>query len=96
MQSARGRWLRLGLGGALLGAVLWVYRDLFTAELTNWDDDRFITANPLFAAGGWPYVRAAFTEIQWEAYHPLHVLSYLPDRYLWPAWPTGFHLVNLG
>ncbi|HMG54183.1 MAG TPA: hypothetical protein VK601_11885 [Kofleriaceae bacterium] len=96
MQSARGRWLlRLGLGGALLGAVLWIYRDLFTAELTNWDDDRFITANPLFAAGGWPYVRAAFTEIQWEAYHPLHVLSYLPDRTLWPAWPTGFHLVNL-
>jgi hypothetical protein len=95
MLSEHRAWVRVGLGVALLGLVVWVYRDAVTGELTNWDDDRFLSANPLFAAGGWPYVRAAFTQTQWEAYHPLHVLSYLPDRYLWPGWPTGFHLVNL-
>jgi hypothetical protein len=61
----------------------------------NWDDNRFITDNPLFAAGGWTYVRAALTRIQFDAYHPLHLLSYLPDRWLWPRDPAGFHALNL-
>jgi protein O-mannosyl-transferase len=61
----------------------------------NWDDNRFITANPLFSAGGWSYVRAALTQIQFDAYHPLHLLSYLPDRWLWPQSPAGFHAVGL-
>lgn len=61
----------------------------------SWDDGRFITANPLFAAGGWTYVRAALTRVQFEAYHPLHLLSYLPDRWLWPHHAAGFHAVNL-
>jgi hypothetical protein len=61
----------------------------------NWDDNRFITANPLFAAGGWAYVRAALTRVQLEAYHPLHLLSYLPDRWLWPDRAAGFHAVSL-
>lgn len=64
-------------------------------DFVNWDDQRFITANPLFAAGGWTYVRAALTQVQFEAYHPLHVLSYLPDRWLWPNHAAGFHAVNL-
>ncbi len=61
----------------------------------NWDDDRFITNNPLFAEGGWTYARAALTRVQFEAYHPLHLLSYLPDRWLWPHRAAGFHAVNL-
>lgn len=61
----------------------------------DWDDDRFITNNPLFAAGGWTYVRAALTRVQFEAYQPLWLLSYLPDRWLWPAHPAGFHAGNL-
>jgi hypothetical protein len=61
----------------------------------NWDDNRFITANPLFAAGGWTYVRAALTQVQFDAYHPLHLLSYLPDRWLWPGSAAGFHALSL-
>jgi hypothetical protein len=61
----------------------------------NWDDDRFITDNPLFAAGGWAYARAALTRVQFEAYQPLHLLSYLPDRWLWPQHAAGFHAANL-
>ena len=61
----------------------------------NWDDNRFITANPLFAAGGWDYVRAALTRVQFDAYHPLHLLAYLPDRWLWPGSSTGFHALSL-
>jgi hypothetical protein len=90
------RWLlRLGFGVLVLGVVGWAYADLASAELTSWDDDRFITYNPLFQTGGWTYISAAFTQIQFEAYQPLHLISYLPDRYLWPSWPVGFHLLNL-
>lgn len=68
---------------------------LVGAGFTTWDDDRFITANPLYWRGGWEYVRAAFTRVQMDAYHPLHLLSYLPDRLLWPEWAGGYHLLNL-
>src|SRR5262245_17146747 len=85
---------RVVLCSLLLG-VVWLYRGLATAALTNWDDDRFLSYNPVFQLGGWTYVKLAFTQIQFEAYQPLHLLSYLPDRYLWPDWPAGFHLVNL-
>jgi hypothetical protein len=78
-----------------VAGIAWIYHSLTTAELTNWDDDRFITYNPLFEAGGWTYVRSTFTQVQFEAYQPLHLLSYLPDRMLWPNWPPGFHLLNL-
>lgn len=94
-RASRGRLLRLGFGVALFGVLVWLYAGAATAGFTNWDDDRFISSNPLFLEGGWPYIRAAFTKVQFEAYHPFHVLSYLPDRYLWPTWPPGFHLVNL-
>ena len=80
---------------ALCAALSLAYGPMLGAGFVNWDDNRFIVDNPLFRDGGWSYIRAAFTEVQFEAYHPLHLLSYLPDRYLWPNWPVGFHLVNL-
>ena len=72
-----------------------LYHAAFVAGFLNWDDDRFVTANPLFAEGGWAYVHAALTRVQMEAYHPLHLLSYLPDRLLWKESPLGFHALNL-
>jgi len=85
---------RLAAAGVGLAAALLHARALGDA-FVNWDDNRFITANPLFAAGGWGYVRAALTRVQFDAYHPLHLLSYLPDRWLWRDSPAGFHALNL-
>ena len=56
---------------------------------------KFITANPLFQGPVGTYVVAALTRTQFQAYHPLHLLSYLPDRLLWPHSATGFHALNL-
>jgi len=83
----------VGAGVALFAAVL--HATALGHGFLNWDDNRFITGNPLFAAGGWPYVRAALTRVQFDAYHPLHLLSYLPDRWLWPQNAAGFHAVSL-
>ena len=76
-------------------ALLAAYFPVLGAGFTNWDDDRFITKNPLFAGPIGPYVAAAFTRVQFQAYHPLHILSYLPDRLLWPQHAAGFHALNL-
>ena len=80
---------------AIVAAVLVAYFPVFAAGFTNWDDDRFITENPLFHGPVAAYVAAAFSRIQFQAYHPLHLLSYLPDRLLWPGSPAGFHALNL-
>jgi protein O-mannosyl-transferase len=83
------------IGVAASVCLVGVYHAVLGAEFTNWDDDRFIVSNPLFAAGGWAYVKAAFTQIQFEAYQPLHLLSYVPDRYLWAGSAAGFHILNM-
>jgi protein O-mannosyl-transferase len=83
----------VGAGVALLAVAL--HAGVLGHGFLNWDDNRFVTANPLFAEGGWTYVRAALTRVQFEAYHPLHLLSYLPDRWLWPDRAVGFHGVSL-
>jgi hypothetical protein len=83
----------VGTGVSLLAVIL--HADALGYGFLNWDDNRFITSNPLFAQGGWTYVRAALTQVQFDAYHPLHLLSYLPDRWLWPQSAAGFHGVGL-
>jgi len=95
--SAVPRWSRreLALVGAMLAVVVAAYHRSVLAGFTNWDDNRFIVDNPLYHQGGWAYVHAALTRIQFEAYQPLHLLSYLPDRYLWPDTAAGFHAVEL-
>jgi hypothetical protein len=80
---------------AIVVTVLVAYFPALGAGFTNWDDDRFITDNPLFHGPISAYVAAALTRVQFQAYHPLHLLSYLPDRLLWPGSAAGFHAMNL-
>ena len=81
---------------AVIAAVVLVaYFPSLSAGFTNWDDDRFITDNPLFHGPVGAYVAAALTRIQFQAYHPLHLLSYLPDRLLWSGSAAGFHALNM-
>jgi hypothetical protein len=91
---ANAKWDRHALV-AIAVAVLVAYFPALGAGFTNWDDDRFITNNPLFQGPVSAYVVAALTRVQFQAYHPLHLLSYLPDRLLWPGSAAGFHALNL-
>lgn len=81
---------------ALVAAVFVAYFPSLSAGFTNWDDDRFITDNPLFHGPVGDYIAAALTRVQFQAYHPLHLLSYLPDRLLWPHSALGFHALCVG
>jgi hypothetical protein len=88
------------LEGPLTGLVLLVlallaYWPALGGEFLNWDDDRYFTNNPLWKGPVGAYVWAAVTRIQFQAYHPIHLLSYLPDRLLWQTHPSGFHTLNV-
>ena len=93
-QGRQASWDRHAVS-IIFACVLVAYFPALGAGFTNWDDDRFITDNPLFRGPVADYIVAALTRIQFQAYHPLHLLSYLPDRLLWPQVPAGFHALNL-
>lgn len=92
--QAPGKWAAFAVL-TIAAVIVTAYFPVFAAGLTNWDDDRFFTDNPLFHGPVRDYVIAALTRVQFQAYHPLHLLSYLPDRLLWPNHPAGFHALNL-
>lgn len=45
----------------------------------SWDDGRFIIDNPDVLHPSWKALVRMFTTVQFEAYHPLHLLSYWLD-----------------
>jgi hypothetical protein len=89
------RALKAALAVALVAIVATVYHRVLSAELLNWDDQRFLAGNPLFQGDTTTYVWQAIATVQFEAYQPLHLLAYLPDKLLWPTNAFGFHAIEL-
>jgi protein O-mannosyl-transferase len=62
----------------------------------SWDDGRFIVQNPDLQRVSWAGFARMFSQVQFEAYHPLHLLSYWLDvPWLGPN-PLAIHAVSLG
>ncbi len=71
------------------------YRVL-AADFINFDDDVYVTANPLVRGGlSLPGLAGAFARPLASIYQPLTQLSLMADASLWGADPYGFHLTNL-
>jgi tetratricopeptide (TPR) repeat protein len=66
-----------------------------SGELLNWDDDRFVAQNELVHGFDAARVRALFAAPRFEAYHPLHLVSYMADFELFGLWAPGYKLHNL-
>lgn len=64
-------------------------------ELLNWDDDRFVERNVQIRALSADNLGAIFGGPHFEAYHPLHLLSYTLDYQLFGLWAPGYKLHNL-
>lgn len=62
----------------------------------SWDDARFIVDNPDVRAVSWGAFVRMWTSVQFEAYHPLHLLSYWLDVPWSGANPAVVHAVSLG
>jgi hypothetical protein len=63
----------------------------------DYDDDVYVTRNPLVTAGlTGRYLAGAFTSRVADNWHPLTWLSHMADVSLFGLEPGAFHLVNLG
>ena len=91
-------WKRLGTWpvpeivglAALVLAAAW---PALGGDMLSWDDLRYVAQNEhIRSFSAVPYV---FTHVLFEAYHPLHLVSYMVDHALWGLWPTGYHVHNV-
>lgn len=85
------------LDHVLLGVVVAATfaRGLFTPLQTSWDDGRFLINNPLVQAVSWDNLVAIVTARHFEAYHPLHLLSYWLDVPWFGVNPLALHVTSL-
>src|SRR5262245_40917400 len=63
--------------------------------MRSWDDARFLPDNPDVRASSWGAFVRMWTSVQFEAYHPLHLLSYWLDVPWSGANPAVVHAVSL-
>lgn len=61
----------------------------------SWDDARFILENRDVLEPSWPAFVRMWTSVQFEAYHPLHLLSYWLDVPWFGPEPWIVHLTSL-
>ena len=83
---------------AILGAAIFiVFLPVRENEFLNYDDDLYLTANPVVAAGlSWASVAWAFTTVEAGNWHPLTWISHLLDVTLFGMNPGRHHLMSAG
>jgi hypothetical protein len=74
---------------------LLVFSPSLQGDFLNWDDDRFVVNNPAVQSLSWQNVVKAFSELSFESYQPLHLISYMLDAELWPGAAVGYKAHNL-
>jgi tetratricopeptide (TPR) repeat protein len=90
--SGQARWVCL----ALIAANLIVYASVWHHGFVNFDDDDYVTANPVVLRGlTWHGVAWAFTTEHAVNWHPLTWLSHMLDVQLFGLDPGPHHLTNL-
>jgi tetratricopeptide (TPR) repeat protein len=103
MRRQHVNWAALACLPLLVGLTWAVFRPVLTSEFVNFDDPRFVAANPYVRGGvSAESVRWAFTPGETENWHPLTWLSLMLDSELYgdPGLPDsraagGFHATNL-
>jgi tetratricopeptide (TPR) repeat protein len=78
----------------ILFFVILVYSNAINNGFLNWDDDRYVTANPYLALN-WKNISFFFTHFYFVMYIPLTMLSYMIDYTIGGLNPWLFHLHNL-
>jgi protein O-mannosyl-transferase len=71
------------------------YSPVFTAEFTNWDDQGYVTENPVIKNLNNENFKLIFTESFVANYHPLTMLSLALDYAIAGESSVYFHTVNL-
>jgi tetratricopeptide (TPR) repeat protein len=73
-----------------------VYLPVLGNGFVNWDDDVYVSRNPLVTAGDLSALPGAFTSLHASGnWHPLTTLSHKADHAIWGLWPVGHHLTSI-
>ena len=86
--------IRLGIIVVLL-ATLVAYIPVFNAEFTNWDDQGYVTENPVVKNLTAENLKLLLTDNFVANYHPLTMLTLALDYAVAGESATWFHLINL-
>jgi tetratricopeptide (TPR) repeat protein len=87
------KWINLAIAAVLLIACLIVYTPAMRAGFI-WDDDMYITDNPLITAGN-GLSRIWFSLDHPSQYFPMTYTVFYLEHKLWEFNPFGYHLVNI-
>jgi len=72
-----------------------VYLPAFENGFTNWDDDKYVTENPLITEFSANNIRLIFSDFYLGNYHPLTLISLAADYQIDNLNPFYFHLTNI-
>lgn len=81
-----------------LAVTLVSFLPALTCEFTNWDDDIYITDNPIVRVLSWNNIKNFFTFYytkDYLDYHPLTILSYALEYHFFKLNPVAYHATNL-
>jgi tetratricopeptide (TPR) repeat protein len=85
-------WLQWVL---LILPLLLVYGQTLSFEFTNWDDDEYVTRNPLIQTLNLASIWKLFSEFYYLMYIPLTLLTYAVEYHLSGENPLVFHATNV-
>ena len=88
------RNIRIALGVILLVTCAALFPSLKNG-FTNWDDDRYVTNNPLIQDLSWNRIEQIFSVFFQGNYHPLTLLSYAIEFQSFQLNPSVYHVTNL-
>jgi hypothetical protein len=96
MGEARRLLHQYGIAAILVGMIAVLYRNIGGYPFIEFDDQRYITANPVVQGGlTLSGIRWAFTTFSASNWHPLTWMTHMADVSLFGMAAGGPHIVNL-
>lgn len=71
------------------------FSNAFSNGFTNWDDNKYITNNPLIKSLSFDNIRNMFSTYVVGNYHPFAILSLAIDYHFYKLDPSGFHTTSI-
>lgn len=79
----------------LLGVVTVVYFPVFRSDFTNWDDNEYVTENPVVSRISLPHLKEIFTTTYVKTWHPLTMFTYMVEGHFFGKNPFVYHTTSL-
>ena len=84
-----------GLLVAVAALALIAFLPALKNGFTHWDDNTYVTDNPLVASLSWGHIKTIFTTPHYGVYVPLAMVSYALERAAFGPGPAAPHAVNV-